>query len=169
MKRMCSTRPNPGAATRLITNPNPGGGNYALDSQGCVLAAEADVPWLVTQGFAPGDGSPLGKGLTFTTGVAAGTTDFIVGILPAGAYIEQIVIKNLTANAVTGNVSIGTTANGTDVVASQAVGANALLVVSDAATLKRVFSDTIGTPLHMAAVTAWNAANVTVSIVFGYY
>lgn len=162
---MCFTRPETGAAARQLTNPT--GNTYTLDAQGCVLAQEADVPWLVSQGFSTGN--PLGKGLTITTGVAAGTTSFPIGILPKGAFIDQIVLKNLTANAVTGGIAIGSSSGAADIVAAQACGANSLGHVADASILKRVISDSADTMLYATAVTAWNGANVTVSVVFGFY
>lgn len=84
--------------------------------------------------------------------------------VPAGYKIDSIVMRNLTANAVTGGIRIGTTAAGVDVVAAQAVGANALLQVADSALLKRAFSMTAVQQLFIEAVTAWNSANVEIYV-----
>jgi hypothetical protein len=112
---------------------------------------------------------PKAMPVILTTDVAAGITSFALGKLPAGAYIEQIIMKNLTANAVTGGIAIGSSSGTADIVASQACAANALIHVADASISKRVVSDTADTVLYATAVNAWNGANVTISIVFGYY
>jgi hypothetical protein len=166
MKRMTLAKSNPGTGSRLITNPNSGN-SFLMDAQGSVLAQEVDVPWLLSQGYS--FGNPLGNGLTFTTGVAAGVTSFVLGKLPKGAYLEQIIFKELAGSAVTGGVAIGSTSGGADIVAAQAVGANALTHVADASILKRVLSDTTDTQIFATAVGAWNGANVTISLVFGFY
>ena len=84
--------------------------------------------------------------------------------VPAGYRIDSLVIQNKTANAITGGLKIGTTAGATDVVAAQAVGANAFLEIADAAILKRVFSLTAVQILYLQAVTAWNNANIDVYV-----
>jgi hypothetical protein len=89
--------------------------------------------------------------------------------LPPGAFIDQIIIKNATGNAVTGGIAIGSSSGAADIVAAQACGANALTHVADASILKCVLSDSVSTRLSSTAVTAWNGANVTISIVFGFY
>lgn len=70
---------------------------------------------------------------------------------------------NTTANAVTGGVKIGTTYGGTDVVAAQAVGANAVADVLPTDLLKKVF--TADQILYIQPVTAWNNANLKVRVV----
>lgn len=92
---------------------------------------------------------------------AAGTLS-----IPTNAYILGIVIKNQSANAVTGGISIGTTLAGTDVVAAQAVGANAIVYVTDATLLKRIFSDIASTTLYVGAVAAWNSAVINVTVLY---
>lgn len=86
--------------------------------------------------------------------------------VPKNQRIESIVIRNTTANAVTGGIRIGTTNGGTDVVAAQAVAGNAFLVVPDAAILKRVFSTTAETVLYVQAVTGWNSASLVLNATF---
>ena len=60
--------------------------------------------------------------------------------IPAGYFIENILIENTTVNAIVGGLKIGTTNGGVDVVAALAVGANALTNIPDATLLKSVFS-----------------------------
>lgn len=92
--------------------------------------------------------------------VAANTT-FTV---PAGYMIEAIVIKNNTANAITGGLRFGSTDGGAQVITAQAVGANAYLRVADAALLLAVFA--AEQIVYVQAVTAWNSANVDLWVVF---
>lgn len=82
--------------------------------------------------------------------------------IPANCVLDGIVIINTTANAVTGGIKVGTTSGGTDVVAAQAVGANALVSVADVSILKRVFSISASQTLFIQAVTAWNSASLNV-------
>jgi len=155
------------AGPKVVVNPNTNV-RYSLNSGGCAIIASGDIGYMLSQGYTPG---PSLNTLIYTTGAlpASGTGDIVIGAIPAGAYIQQVIVQNTTANAVTGGVSLGTTANGTDIVAAQAVGANALVFVTDATLLKRVFSTTAGTPLHLAPVTSSNTANLTVSIIYGYF
>jgi hypothetical protein len=139
---------------------------YSLNSRGCALVAQADVGYFQSQGFSQG---PSEGTILYTTGVAAGTTDFVIGSLPANTYITEIIYSNAVAAAVTGGISIGTTANGTDVVAAQAVGSSALTFTPNASILKQPFSTTVATPLHAAAVTAWNSTNVTITVKYAAF
>lgn len=145
----------------------PSGTIYNFNSAGCTLIQQADVGYFQSQGYSQ---SSSQNSILFTTGVATGTTDFVIGTLPAKAYIQQIIFSNSVAAAVTGGISIGSTANGTNIVAAQAVGASTDVAVSQAGILLPVPSTSAAaTPLHMAAVTAWNSANVTVTVVYGFY
>lgn len=146
--------------SRRVVNPNTSNA-YALNSAGCALIAQTDVGYFFTQGYTNGASEQT---LLYTTGVATGTTDFVIGSVPPGYYIAEIVYSNAVAAAVTGGISIGTTANGTDVVAAQTVGSSALTFTANASILKQVFSTTVATPLHAAAVTAWNSTNVTITV-----
>ena len=81
--------------------------------------------------------------------------------IPAGYAIDGIYLKNTTANIVTGGIKIGTTAGGTDVVASMgASGSTEYFTHGDATILKRFFSRTLAQTLYVQAVTAWNAATI---------
>ena len=80
--------------------------------------------------------------------------------IPAGYCIDSIVFNNTTANAVTGGIKIGTTNGGTDVIAAQAVAANAFVKVQPAAILISAFSMTASTTLFVQDVSSWNSASV---------
>jgi hypothetical protein len=172
------------AATQMLCSPDVAGGvqgprrvvnssstaspqpAYQLNAAGCALVAQADIGFFLAQGFTAGSSEGA---ILFTTGVATGTTDFVIGNLPANTYITEIVFSNAVAAAVTGGISIGTTANGTDVVAATAVGSSALTFTPNASILKQPFSTTAATPLHAAAVTAWNSTNVTITVKFAAF
>jgi hypothetical protein len=141
--------------------------NYVADAKGCIIAQAVDVPLLRSQGWLPA--TSFSQPLQFTTGVATGTTSFFLGVLPPSAVIDQIVIVNSTANAVTGGIAIGSTSGGADVVAAQACAANCTLAVADSALLKRAVSATAPTQIFATAVTSWNSANVTVSVLYSYF
>jgi hypothetical protein len=141
----------------------PSGTLYTLNGQGCALVAQADIGYFQSQGFTQAASQ---NSILYTSGVQTGTTDLVIGNLPANAYVQQIIIVNATANAVTGGVSIGSTANGTDIVAAAACAANC---VANATIVKAAFSTTAATALHAAAVTAWNSANVTITVVYGFF
>lgn len=85
--------------------------------------------------------------------------------IPAGYFIQDIVIQNTTANAITGGVRIGTTDLGVDVAIAIAVGANALFAVPDATLLKRIFSMSGATTLYIQTVTLWNSASLNIYFV----
>lgn len=149
--------------TASTASPQP---SYQLNSAGCALIAQTDIGFFQSLGYSAG----VSEGtIIFTTGIATGTTDFVIGSLPANMYITEIVYSNAVAAAVTGGVSIGTTANGVDVVAAQAVGSSALTFTPNASILKQPFSLTAPTPLHAAAVTAWNSTNVTITVKFAAF
>lgn len=142
---------------------------YTLNSAGCAVILQADVGFFQSQGFTQQSSDNT---ILFTTGVATGTTNFVIGVIPANAYIRNILFSNAAAAAVTGGISIGTTANGADVVAAQACAANCLTFTTDALLLKRVFPATqpsAAQTLNAAAVTAWNNANVTITVVYAYF
>ena len=107
--------------------------------------------------------SPIFGGALTTSGIIANGA---IGILPVNAKLRAIYIGNTTANAVTGGINIGTAALGSDVVSAAVVGANGLVTISGASLLKTWVSLTAATPLFISAVTAWNAASVSVELVF---
>lgn len=93
------------------------------------------------------------------------TTSNATMVIPAGFMILDLVIKSTNANAVTGGLKIGTTNGGTDVVLAVNVAGNSYQVVTDAAMLKRVFSDSVDTTLYVQAVTLWNSASLDIKFV----
>lgn len=96
------------------------------------------------------------------SGIGANTTI----ICPAGYSLLAVSLFNSTANAVTGGVKIGTTSGAVDVVAAQAVAANACLRILDAALLLKYFSPTVDQTLFIQAVAAWNSAAVNFKFTF---
>ena len=85
--------------------------------------------------------------------------------LPGGAFIDQVMFKETAGNAVTGGIKIGSTSGGTDIVASQAIGASAQGHVPDANLSIRVLPSR--TIIYVQAITAWNNANVVFTVVVG--
>ena len=97
----------------------------------------------------------------------AGTASVGLGQLPANYFVTSIILQNLTANAITGGINIGSSAGAADVVSGLAVAANALIVVADSAVLKRAFSTSVPTSLFVSAITSWNSANLRVKASLG--
>ena len=92
---------------------------------------------------------------------------FIIDVYSGGSLKSAaVVIANLGKSRASVATLAALKALRRDIVAAQACGANALTHVADASILKRVLSDSVSTRLF---VTAWNGANVTISIVFGFY
>lgn len=96
-----------------------------------------------------------------------GVTSATSFVLPANAVIQNIVVKNNTANAITGGLKFGTSAGAVDVVVALTVAASAVTNVLDAALLKRFLSDTTATQIFIDAVVGWNSANVDIKIAYG--
>lgn len=110
----------------------------------------------------PGENSvaqPILYRIRLLAQTAAGST-----ILPIGAQIVNIFLANSTANAVTGGLKFGTTSGAADIVAAQAVGANATTFVADASFLLRYFSTSATQQIFFDAVGAWNSASVQIDI-----
>lgn len=126
--------------------------------------AAGDVPVV----NATNDGIEMESSATFdiviNTPEANLTADVqLSAILEAGYKLDTIIIKNTTANAVTGGIDIGTTASGNDIVSAEAVGASAVV---DATIIQEFWSDVNDTDLYISAVTAWNSANLTLYFTF---
>lgn len=167
---LCAPNPLDQSSMRTIGGASssiPSKTLYTLNGQGCTIAQQQDIGWFLAQGFTAGP--PFGPNVLYTTGVWTGTTSLLAGTLPAGTYVQHIIFSNSTANAVTGGIAVGTTSGGTDVVAAQACAANCLVYVTDANILKRIFSTANPQPIYVSPVTAGNNANVTVTIVYGYF
>lgn len=99
--------------------------------------------------------------LKATAAVAAGSL-----VLPINGVIEKIIVKNNTANAITGGLKFGTTAGATDIVIALTVGASALVHIADAALLKQIFSTSATQSIFFDAVAAWNSASVDIYILY---
>lgn len=96
--------------------------------------------------------------------ILSAVTGDTTATIPPGYALRDIAIYNTTANAVTGGIKIGTTSGAVDVVAAQAVGANAYLLVPAADILLRLFSATASQTLFIQDVTAWNSASLNIVI-----
>jgi hypothetical protein len=107
------------------------------------------------------------RSLVFATGVLTGTTSLQVGNLPPGAYIEQIVVQNTTANA-GGEMSFGTASGGGQIVAAAAGTTLGVSFPTNGAFVANAFSSTAQTPVWITS-TAWGSANATVTVIFGYW
>lgn len=88
-------------------------------------------------------------------------------VLPANSFIQQVLIQNNTANAVTGGVILGTSSAGLDVATAVAVGANAVTFIPQAVMLKSWFSTSATQTVWISTATLWNSASLTVLIVYG--
>lgn len=144
----------------------PSGTLYVLNPGGCANIALADVGFFQSIGFVQSSSTNT---ILLNTGVATGTTNFAMP-MPAKTYIQQIIFSNSVAAAVTGGISVGTAANGAQIVTAQAVGASVDVAVAQAAILLPVPVTTgLAYSLNFAAVTAWNSANVTITVIYGYY
>lgn len=161
--RVCSSIPA-GAAPGPAQVKAPTSGNlYSTNSRGCVLIPASDLGDFNSMGYIPnGELQSL-----VVTGITA--QNFSSIILPASAYIREIIVQNTTANAVTGGIKVGTTAGGTDVVTALTCGASCLTFVADSALSKRVFSATATQALSIDAVTGWNSASVNVTVIYGFF
>lgn len=161
-----------GAATgaRRVVNPNTNNA-VGLNGDGCGLFLRADVGYWLTQGFSVGPNLFSIQSTGALTSAASATT-VNIGTLPAGAYISAIMMNEIAGAAITGGVAMGTAASGAQIVTAQALGANGLLMVTDAAILLRVFGTT-GTPVQQAifatCVTSCNAGSVTITVLYSYF
>jgi hypothetical protein len=142
----------------------PSGTLYTLSGNGCAYVQAGDIGYFLSQGYT--SSGNLGTPLVFTTGVQTGTTDIVLGTIPASSGVVSVGITNSTANAVTGGISIGSTANGTQIAAAITCGANCVVL---SPVLAATYSATAATTIHAAAVTAWNSANVAITVNWSYF
>jgi hypothetical protein len=104
---------------------------------------------------------PVGVSRLALAGVAGNAS----AIVPAGYVIDDIFIRETAGNAVTGGIKIGTTAGGTEITASIAVGANSFTRTFPATlTTSGPFSPTATQTIFFQAVTAWNSAIVDIVV-----
>lgn len=110
--------------------------------------------------------------LNVNTGViASGTAGVTIGTIPQNCVIYTITIANLTANAVTGGVNIGTVAAPTTIESAFTVGASLNYFVSFAPTPANMTTLVAAAPvaIQIAAVTSWNNANLNVAVTYACY
>lgn len=148
----------------------PSGTIYTLNGQGCGVIKAQDIGYFLSQGFTyAGDGGQI----VFNVPVAAtGTTSYLVGTLPAGAWIKAILTQDSDAShAVTGGITCGVSAADTTIVSTaQAIGTSSVGFVTDAHLLLRNFSTTATQPIYCQAVTSWNTpTTVTITIPYGFF
>lgn len=92
-----------------------------------------------------------------------GAASFIA--IPPRFLLENIVIENTTANAITGGLKFGTTVGGADIVSAIAVGANANVSTKPSDLLSVPVSLTNSQLICVDAVTAWNSASVNIYLI----
>jgi len=167
------------ARTNLTVKTNGIGTEAAVDNSG---ADSTDISMRVlsavdTNPTGIADGDLLKYDLASTTIIPQSVAPFMMilneseanlaanGILTtyllAGYKIDTIIIKNQTANAA-GNISIGTSAAGTQIVNAATVGASAVV---DCTLVEDFFSDVNDTDLYISSST-WGTGVVTVYFTF---
>lgn len=146
----------------------PSGTLYVLNGQGCAFIAVGDVGYFLSQGFTAGPQTGMIQFAGLTS--AASATTVQIGVLPAGAIIQSIVMAETAGAAITGGVALGTTASGTNIVTAQTLGANAATVLADTAVTKIITSSgtTLANPVFATCVTSCNAGSVTISIIYWF-
>ena len=146
---------------------------YITNSSGCVYMNAADVAYAQSQGWTTGSQTGV---LNFTTGVLTGTTNVQIGFIPANAIITSVTFSNITANAA-GNITMGNASGGAQCVTTTAVGATITLAVPQANIIPACAIATVGTtapyttPQQALWITssAWNSANLLITVNFQYY
>ena len=115
--------------------------------------------------------APAGT-LNVNTGViASGTAGVTIGTVPQNCVVYTVTIANLTANAITGGVNVGTVAAPTTILNAQAVAASTNYFVSQAPTPANSTTLVAAEPvaIQIAAVTSWNNANLNVAVTYACY
>jgi hypothetical protein len=164
--RVCAPS-SAGAALGPAQVAAPTSGNlYSINARGCVVIPSSDLGDLQAKGFIV-DASL--QSMVVVSGVLTSTTSVQVASLPASAYISNILVQNTTANAVTGGIDIGKTTGAADIVSAKVCAANCLTHVLDSAVLLRVFSTTAAQPIWVTGHTDGNSANLTITILYGYF
>jgi hypothetical protein len=147
----------------------PSGTTYVLNGQGCTLAQQADLGVFLSLGFTPGP--PFGQNIIYTTGVQTGTTSLTIGTIPANAYLQHVIVQNNTANPITGGLNFGVVGGSATAIASALAVAGSVTVIAADSALTRIQGTTAPAAysVTVAAQTTWNNANVTITLVYGYY
>jgi hypothetical protein len=147
----------PGRWTAAASNTT-----YTVNNGGCILISPADL------GDAQADGFLLRSQLF--NAVAYRFTAATSIVIPAGTYIDRVIIQETSGGAVTGGLKIGTTSGGTDVAASITCAASCLTWVPDVSLSTRIFASTAPQTLFMGAVTNFNSGpQITVTVVYGLW
>jgi hypothetical protein len=151
--------------TSSTASPQP---SYNLNQNGCALIASGDIGFFQSQGYyyGPNTFSLVQTGITATTTASTSTI-----VLPASAVINTVVLAETAGNAVTGGIDLGDATSATEYASAVALGANATVVITDAA-LTRVFvnggapaADQILVKCH----TSCNSASVNITIIYSYF
>jgi len=150
------------AQVKAVTSGNL----YSLNGRGCAVIASSDLGDFQAMGFT--SNGEL-QSLVVSTGVLTSTTSVQVATLPASTFIQDILIDNTTANAVTGGIDIGKTSGAADIVSAKTCAANCLSHVVDSAVLLRMFSKTAAQPIWVTGHTDGNSANLNITIIYGYF
>lgn len=153
-------------AAATATSPGPGqwatvaGTRYTLNNIGCARIASGDVAEATSQGFIV---QPQIFAAVATLS-AAGTLQ-----LPAGAYIDRIIIQETSGASITGGLKIGTASGGTQVGTGLVCGSGCLVWVPDVSLSTRIFANTAPQTLFIDAVSSWNSARANVTIMYGFW
>lgn len=151
------TAPGPGRWTAAAS-----GTSYTTNNAGCVLISPTDLPDAQADGFVLR--SQLFSAVAYRF-VAATSI-----VIPAGTYIDRVIVQETSGGAITGGLKVGTTSGGTDVLAAVTCAASCLTWVPDVSFGTRIFASTAPTTLFMAAVTNFNSGpQITVTVVYGYW
>jgi hypothetical protein len=167
---MCAPEPAVGSAgPRFVTNPSTSNG-VQLNSAGCGVFLNADVQYWQSQGFTFGAATQVAQAIGVTS---SGTTAVTAFTLPAYAQIVSVVLEETAGVAVSGGLNIGNTGSATALGSAVALSGNATVTVADAAmNAGRIYAPSgvpTATPVTLAAVTAWGASVVNISVIYLIY
>ena len=139
---------------------------YVLNGQGCAPVLAVDMGYFASQGFTAGAQQ---QSFAYTTGLSPAGTSIQIGTLPASTYIQHVVLQN-TAGVAPGNLSVTTAAGGgTTIVAAVACPANCLIDGTLATNLLTTGASATPTALWLNTVASFNASNITVTVIYGYF
>lgn len=149
--------------------PGPGrwtapasGTTYSLGTGGCALLSPADLADALADGFAVRSQLFAAVAYRFTAATSI--------VVPAGTYIDRVIIQETSGGAVTGGLKIGTTSGGTEVASSITCAASCLTWVPDVSLSTRIFAASAPQTLFMGAVTNFNSGpQITVTVMYGYW
>lgn len=158
--------------TTSTATPQP---SYTLNGQGCASIGQADVGFFLSQGYTPGS-NLFSINLQYTTSnglPVTGTSNSPV--LPAGAFLHNIIVNEIGNQTVIGGLDVGTAASGTGIVSALTVGSQALAYVTDANLKTRVFASgtNLGSPIaqqiFFTCHTSCTGAKLDITILYSLY